>query len=173
TSARNYEIRSPDHQTTRISTVRVGAREDAVRAAEGQGADGRGWVNRAAGDEGRAVADVEVRHVPGLMIGVSNRGGRIVAHATGAEQVPCRAGIGDAVRLQLQRSSRVGQLSGTFDTEFDDLAVVWMNIPRDGHARKTAGVVMVGIEGDTVLVDREIFGLDAEPDLVIEEFGEG
>src|SRR4051794_20189030 len=56
--------------------------------------DGHGGLAPAGSDQAAAIADEQVRHIMAAMVSVDHRGGRVVAHAAGAEQVHRRSTFG-------------------------------------------------------------------------------
>ena len=135
------------------SGVGVLTSEDAVGTAQGEGTDGGGGVDRTAGYEGRAITDVEVRHVPGLVIGVGDGGGRIAAHAAGTEQMPGRVRAGGATADQFGGPGSVGEFLRACHAEGDDPLVVGVQFPGDRDAGQAGRIGLRWIEFDSVGVD--------------------
>src|SRR4051794_37983818 len=87
--------------------------------------------------------------------------------------MPGGAREGDAGGQQLASASSVGQVAGALNPELDVAAVVGVHLPDQLETRQSRRIDVLVVELDAVVVARQVFCLDAEPDLVVEQACEG
>src|SRR5712692_8046429 len=133
----------------------LGQRGDAVGGAEGEGFDGHGGLAAAGGDQAAAVAEEEIFHVVGLVVGIDYGGFGVVAHAAGPEEVHGEFGFLYRVRPLLSRAGGIEELVGPLVLPSPELEVVGMIFVREAQRGKPPGVLEVGIKRKAVVLHRQ------------------